>query len=165
MATNFNDLGYAEQLATKFLHGSTVIKDVGKMKVLYAQVVSAGNAYYATPKDFFDTAGTVSGAGYLVPSGKKFVCFGLRAYNNNNSAVDVYFGSGESDVGFATTSIATNAEYLLINITAAVKGYYDISFFSVIPEGKYAFFGGASSTSTVNASIYGFEIDSDATSI
>lgn len=162
MATEFNDLGYAANLVGKFLHATTIIKDVGKVTALVAQTTSSGGQYYATPQNFGALA---SGVGYQVPSGKKFIIFGIRAIINANAAFDLQIGTGESDVGFNTTSIATNAQYGFVYTTAATIGTYDISIFSEIPENKYAFFAGVGSAGSCYATIYGFEIDADATSI
>lgn len=161
MSTNFNDLGFSEQLAPKFLSDRTIIKDLAKIKTLYAQL--SASTPYATAKDV--ATPTISGPGYQVPSGKKFIAFGVRSTFNGSSGGYLNIGTSESDPGFNASSGGTNPQFVEVQLIGNTAQAYDASFFSEVPEGKYCLLYAPVGNGGVYATVYGFEIDTDATSI
>lgn len=163
MATQFNDLGFNQGLTTKMLVGNALITDLAKMKTLYGQTTSTGGAYYCTFRDY------ATGTAYQVPSGKKFIAVGLRFFNNaTSSTCDVYLGTVTSDLGFASSS-TTGAVYQQLDTFTSYTGMYttpkEYALSHVFTVGFYIFGAGVPSTAGCYLTLYGFEVDADATTI
>lgn len=153
--------GTAVEPRKNFDTSTTKMMFSSAFRTLVARTASGGN--FATPRR------PGASAGYQVPTGKKFIVFGVNVAaisSTLNAAISLM--SATSDVGFAA-SIASGPDITtgvsgIPGLAAATPFEGKFSILMVIPAGKYLMVN-ADENQTYAFTIYGFEVDSTATEI
>jgi hypothetical protein len=150
---------------SRWFYGGACIPNPAKIKTLFARTTSGGTAIYATSREYG------SGAGYQVPTDKKFVILSVWIQSVAGAAGDIFgISSSTNDVGFASASKPTGWDYDTasdggnVKVSAAANEQFIGGVDYIIPAEKFVSIygnGGAPSYYT----IIGIEVDEDATTL
>lgn len=135
--------------------GGRTFTDLTNLKILCANISGASQK--------FTTFRRSATSGYQVTAGKTLTIYAWQAWNLGSTALSLYLGYGDTDVGLTGGSIPTNGVYwngdqsASATTLAAIGNTTAGAIYFTVPAAKYAFLSNAVNSITGSCCIYGYE--------